>query len=172
LVAMTSYNIAYRAGHERYAQSLAENGFSGTILPDLPIEECAEWLAVADQHSIETVLLAAPTSSEERLRTISRLSRGWVYGIGSLGVTGERADLAASASQIAARLKAVTSKPVLIGIGVSTPAQAAEVAAIADGVIVGTALVRRILNGEGAAGVEAFVGSLRAGLDDGLDARR
>lgn len=165
LVAMTSYNIAYRAGHERFAQSLAENGFSGTILPDLPVEECAEWLAVANQHSIETIMLAAPTSSDERLRTISALSRGWVYGIGSLGVTGERADLAASASQIAARLKAATNKPVLIGIGVSTPAQAAEVAAIADGVIVGTALVRRILDGEGAAGVEAFVGSLRHGLD-------
>lgn len=165
LVAMTSYNIAYRAGHERYASLLADNGFAGTILPDLPPEEAADWLQVAGRHSIETIMLAAPTSSEQRLRTISNLSRGWVYGIGSLGVTGERASLAASASVIASRLKAVTDKPVLIGIGVSNAEQAAEVATIADGVIVGTALVRRILDGAGPSGVEAFVGGLRSGLD-------
>ncbi len=165
LVAMTSYNIAFRAGHRRYASMLADNGFAGTILPDLPIEECADWLGVADESGIETVLLAAPTSSDDRLRTISGLARGWVYGIGSLGVTGERVSLAASASVIASRLKAVTDKPVLIGIGISTAEQASQVAAIADGVIVGTALVRRILDGEGPTGVEAFVGGLRAGLD-------
>ncbi len=165
LVAMTSYNIAYRAGHHRYASLLAENGFAGTILPDLPVEEAADWLHVADHHDIETVMLAAPTSSGERLRIISGLSRGWVYGIGSLGVTGERASLAASASTIASRLKAATDKPVLIGIGISNAAQAVEVAAIADGVIVGTALVRRILDGGGPSSVEAFVGGLRLGLD-------
>jgi tryptophan synthase alpha chain len=165
LVAMTSYNIAHHAGHQRYASLLTDSGFAGTILPDLPLEEADDWLRVADEFSIETVMLAAPTSPDDRLRRIAEKSRGWVYGIGSMGVTGERASLAASASEIADRLKAVTDKPVLIGIGVSTPDQATQVARIADGVIVGTALVRRILDGEGPAGVETFVSSLRNALD-------
>ncbi|MCP5029690.1 MAG: tryptophan synthase subunit alpha, partial [Actinomycetia bacterium] len=92
-------------------------------------------------------------------------ARGFVYGVGLLGVTGERAALAASATEIATRLKALTDKPVLIGVGVSNPEQAAEVSAIADGVIVGSALVRRILEGAGPEGAAEFVAALRAGLD-------
>jgi tryptophan synthase alpha chain len=94
-------------------------------------------------------------------------SRGWVYGVGLLGVTGERSELAASALAMARRLKAVTDKPVLVGVGVSTPEQAAEVAAVADGVIVGSALVRRLLEGGGPEVAGRFVAELRAGLDGG-----
>jgi tryptophan synthase alpha chain len=114
---------------------------------------------------VETVLLAAPTGSNERLARICERSRGWVYGVGLLGVTGERAELARSALEIARRLKALTDKPVLVGIGVSTPDQAAEVARVADGVVVGSALVRRLLDGGGPEGAGAFVAELRAGLD-------
>jgi tryptophan synthase alpha chain len=167
LVAMTSYNIAFRAGHERYARLLTDHGVCGTILPDLPIEEAAAWLEVADSAGIETVLLGAPTSSDERLARIAELSRGWVYGVGSLGVTGERATLADTAAQIARRLKAVTDKPVLIGVGVSNAAQAAEVVEHADGAIVGASVVRRILEGQGPPGVEQYIRELRLGIDQG-----
>ncbi len=165
IVAMTSYNIAFRAGHERYARLLTDAGVSGTILPDMAIEEADGWLAMAAEAGIETVLLAAPTSPEDRLRNIATLSRGWVYGVGSLGVTGERATLADTAARIAARLKAVTDRPVLIGVGVSNAEQAAEVAQTADGAIVGASVVRRILEGGGPAAVETYIASLRAGLD-------
>jgi tryptophan synthase alpha chain len=164
-VVMTYYNTVHRYGHERFARSLVEAGVAGAIVPDLPLEEVAPWADAADAAGVETILLAAPTGSDERLARICARSRGWVYGIGLLGVTGERASLARSALDIARRLKGVTDKPVLVGIGVSDPAQAAEVAAVADGVIVGSALVRRLLDGGGADAAGTFVAELRAGLD-------
>jgi tryptophan synthase alpha chain len=165
LVVMTYYNLVHRYGHERFAASLAEAGVAGAIVPDLPLEEVGEWAAAADAAGIATVLLAALTAPDERLARICARSRGWVYGIGLLGVTGERAVLARSALEIARRLKATTDLPVLVGVGVSTPAQAAEVAEVADGVIVGSALVRRLLDGGGPDAAGAFVAELRAGLD-------
>ncbi len=166
LVVMTYYNTVHRVGHERFARSLAAAGVSGAIVPDLPLEEVDGWAAAADDAGIATVLLAAPTGSDQRLRRICERTRGWVYGIGLLGVTGERSELQRSALDIAARLKAITDKPVLVGIGVSNPGQAAEVAQVADGVIVGSALVRRLLDGGGAEAAAAFVAELRAGLDE------
>jgi tryptophan synthase alpha chain len=165
LVVMTYYNTVHRYGHERFAASLAAAGVAGAIVPDLPLEEVGDWADAADAAGVETVLLAAPTGSDERLARICDRSRGWVYGVGLLGVTGERAELARSALEIARRLKALTDMPVLIGVGVSTPDQAAEVARVADGVIVGSALVRRLLDGGGPEGAGAFVTALRAGLD-------
>lgn len=167
LVVMTSYNICFRAGHERFAAMLADNGVAGAILPDLPVDELDGWADAADAAGIETILLAAPTTPDDRLARICERARGWVYGVGVLGVTGERATLAASASAIASRLKAATDKPVLVGIGVSTPEQAATVCAVADGVIVGSALVRRMLEGAGPEEAGAFVAALRAGIDSG-----
>lgn len=165
LVVMTYYNTVHRYGHERFAASLAAAGVAGAIVPDLPLEEVGPWARAADDAGVETILLAALTASDERLARICERSRGWVYGIGLLGVTGERAELARSALEIARRLKAVTDKPVLVGVGVSNPEQAAEVAGVADGVIVGSALVRRLLDGGGAEAAGAFVSELRAGLD-------
>jgi tryptophan synthase alpha chain len=165
LVVMTYYNIVHRYGHERFASSLAEAGAAGAIVPDLPLEEVGEWATAADAAGVETVLLAAPTGSDERLAAICARSRGWVYGIGLLGVTGERDALARSALEIAARLKGITDLPVLVGVGVSNADQAAEVAAVADGVIVGSALVRRLLDGGGPEAAGAFVAELRGGLD-------
>jgi tryptophan synthase alpha chain len=165
LVVMTYYNTVHRYGHERFAQSLVASGVAGAIVPDLPLEEVGPWAEAADAAGVETVLLAAPTGSDERLTRICGRSRGWVYAVGLLGVTGERSALARSALDIARRLKAVTDKPVLVGVGVSDAAQAAEVATVADGVIVGSALVRRLLEGGGAEAAAAFVAELRAGLD-------
>ncbi|MCY3785734.1 MAG: tryptophan synthase subunit alpha [bacterium] len=167
LVVMTYYNIAHHMGHERFASSLASSGISGAILADLPLEESAPWTAAADAAGVETVLLAAPTASDARLEAVCERARGFVYAVGLLGVTGERAALAASALVIARRLKAVTDLPVLVGVGVSTPAGAAEATTVADGVVVGSAVVRRLLEGEGPEGVGAFVAGLRSALDRG-----
>jgi tryptophan synthase alpha chain len=165
LVVMTYYNIVHRYGHERFASSLVKAQVAGAIVPDLPLEEVGPWADAADAAGIETVLLAAPTGSDERLARICARSRGWVYGVGLLGVTGERDALARSALDIARRLKATTDMPVLVGVGVSNAAQAAEVATVADGVIVGSALVRRLLDGGGPDSAGEFVAELRAGLD-------
>lgn len=169
LAVMTYYNIAFRMGHERFARELRQAGVSGAILPDLPLEELDEWAAVADAEGVETVLLAAPTAPDERLPRICARSRGFVYGVGVVGITGERTELAASAVQVARRLKAVTDKPVLIGVGISDPDQAAEVAAVADGVVVGSAIVRRILDGGSVDEAAGFVAALRRGLDRAAD---
>jgi tryptophan synthase alpha chain len=167
LVVMTYYNIVFRAGPRRFAHRLADAGVSGTILPDLQFDEAGEWFEESDEAGVATVMLVAPTTPDDRARTISERSRGFVYGIGTMGVTGERADLASSATEIATRLKRLTDRPVCIGIGVSNPEQAAEVCEVADGAIVGAALVRRLLEGAGPEGAGEFVQELRAGIDAG-----
>ncbi len=167
LIVMTYYNIAFHMGEHRFAASLAGAGISGAILPDLPLEESASWEREAAAAGVETILLAAPVTPDDRLAQIAARSRGFVYAVGLMGVTGERAGVAVSASTMGKRLKAVTDKPVLIGFGVSTPAQAVEACAEADGVIVGSALVRRLLDGAGPEGAARFIGELRRALDQG-----
>jgi tryptophan synthase alpha chain len=164
LVAMTYYNLAFHAGHERFAASLRRGGVAACILPDLPLEEVGPWAAAADAAGVETVLLAAPTAPDERLPRVCARSRGFVYSVGLLGVTGERSSLAASAVVLAARLKAVTDLPVLVGVGVSNAEQAVEATRVADGVIMGASVVRRFLEG-GPDEVGAFVAEVRAALD-------
>lgn len=165
LVAMTYYNVVARMGHERCATHLRNAGVDGAIVPDLPYDELDGWGTAADAAGVETVLLAAPTTPDDRLAAICDRSHGFVYGVSLLGVTGERAELAAHAQQMGRRCKAMTDKPVLVGVGISTPDQAVAAAASADGVIVGSALVRRLLEGGGPEQAAAFVGSLRSALD-------
>ena len=111
-------------------------------------------------------MLAAPTGSDERLGRVCARARGFVYGVGVVGITGERAELAASAREIAARLKAITDKPVAVGLGISTPDQARAVAEVADGVVIGSAIIRRLID-HGFDACVQFVGELRAALDRG-----
>jgi len=165
LVVMTYYNVVFRAGHRRFARSLVEHGVSGAILPDLPLIELDEWSRAADDAGVDTILLVAPNTPDETMARICARSRGWIYGVAVMGVTGERSSLASTATTLGRRLKAATDKPVLLGVGVGTPAQAAEATADADGVIVGSALVRRLLEGAGPDGAAEFVAELRAGLD-------
>ncbi|HUY86002.1 MAG TPA: tryptophan synthase subunit alpha, partial [Acidimicrobiales bacterium] len=143
LAVMTYFNIAYSFGLERFAMELARCGVSGAILPDLPLEEASEWIQIAQGSSVDAVLLAAPSASDERLEHICRASSGFVYGVGVMGVTGIRDSLAASAQEIAVRLKSMTDKPVLIGVGVSDVDQARKACESADGVVIGSALMRR-----------------------------
>jgi tryptophan synthase alpha chain len=165
LAAMTYYNIAFHMGHERFAAALAGAGVAGAILPDLPLDEAGPWCAAADAAGVESILLAAPTAPDERLPRICARSRGFVYAVGLVGITGERTELAASATVIAGRLKAVTDLPVLIGVGVSNAEQAVEACRVADGVIIGTSVVRRMLEGAGPDGVAAYVREVRLALD-------
>jgi tryptophan synthase alpha chain len=162
---MTYYNLVARAGHERFAQALVRSGVDAAIVPDLPLDELDGWGDAADAVDIETTLLASPTTTDERLRAICERSRGFVYGVSLLGVTGERQALTESAHRMGRRLKATTDKPALLGVGISTPDQAAEAAAAADGVIVGSALVRRLLQGGGPEDAQAFITELRSALD-------
>lgn len=165
LAVMTYANIAFHAGWERFAHWLHSAGVAGAILPDIPLEEIGPWAAAADAEGVETILLAAPTAPDERLPRICARSRGFVYGVGLLGVTGVRESLAVSAEEMARRLKAITDMPVLVGVGISTPAQAVSVCRTADGVIVGSAMVQQMLDGGGPEGVGALVSAFRRALD-------
>jgi len=165
LVVMTYYNPVQHAGHERFAAALAGAGIDAAIVPDLPLDELDGWGDAADAAGVETVLLAAPTTPDDRLRAICERSHGFVYGVSLMGVTGERAQLANRAREMGTRCKAATDKPVLLGVGISTPEQAVEAAASADGVIVGSALVGRILRGGGPEEAQDFVCELRKALD-------
>jgi tryptophan synthase alpha chain len=157
LIASTYANIALRPG---FADALRAAGVTGLIVPDLPLDE----LAGLSVPGIEVSLLASPVTPDERLAEIGRRSQGFVYAVSVMGTTGERDRLAPSAAALAARLKRVTSLPVLLGFGISTPQQAAEAAAVADGVIVGAAIMRRILDGDSPAQVGLFLASLRDAL--------
>jgi tryptophan synthase alpha chain len=165
LVAMTYYNLCFRAGHERFASTLVEAGITGAILPDLPLEESVEWEATAIAHGVDPVLLASPVTPDDRLQQIAARSRGYVYAVSLMGVTGERSGVLASAAEMGRRLKAVTDTPILIGFGVSTPEQAVATAKHADGVIVGSALMRLLLDGKGPEAVGDAVRAMREALD-------
>lgn len=165
LAVMTYYNLVLRAGHRRLARRLAEAGVTGAIVPDLPLEELDGWGEEAAAAGVDTVLLVAPSTPDDRLRAICTRSRGFVYAVGVMGVTGERSFLGATALSVAGSCKRETDTPVLVGVGVSNPQQAREVAAVADGVVVGSALVRKLLEGCGPEGAASFVAELRAAID-------
>jgi tryptophan synthase alpha chain len=175
LVVMTYYNPVQHFGHARFAASLVASGIDGAIIPDLPLDELTgcpgsdgdepPWAEAADGAGVETVLLAALTTPEDRLAAICERSRGFVYGVSLLGVTGERAKLSEGALEMGRRLKAATDKPVLLGVGLSTPEHAQAAASVADGVIVGSALVRRLLEGGGPEVAGALMAEFRQSLD-------
>jgi tryptophan synthase alpha chain len=158
---MTYANIVLRTG----IAPLAAAGVSGLIVPDLPVDEVGALTAEADAAGIDLVLLAAPATTPERLREICARSRGFVYAISVMGTTGERDTLAASAGDLARRVKAVTDRPVIIGFGVSTPAQAAEAGRAGDGAVVASALMRRVLDGATPADLRADVAALRKAME-------
>jgi tryptophan synthase alpha chain len=164
LAVMTYYNLVHHDGHERFAGRLVAAGIDACILPDLPLEEAGPWCEAADAAGVETVMLAAPTAPDERLPRIAARARGFIYSVGLLGVTGERDQLAASATELAARLKAITDRPVLVGVGVSNAEQARQACAVADGVVQGASVVRRLME-QGPDAVGAYVAEVRAAID-------
>lgn len=169
LVAMTYANLAHKAGWKRFATDLGRAGITGAILPDLPLEESAAWEEAAADAGVDTVMLAAPVTPAERLHRICRRSRGFVYGVTVMGVTGARKEMAAGAATLGDRLKAATDLPVLMGFGVSAPEQAVALSEHADGVIIASALMRRFLDGDEPVAVASLVGEVRAALDGHLE---
>ncbi|MBG7604354.1 MAG: tryptophan synthase subunit alpha [Actinobacteria bacterium] len=164
LAVMTYYNLVHHAGPPRFAADLRRAGISAAILPDLPLEESGPWCSAADAEGIETVMLVAPTTPDDRLPRLVERSTGFVYSVGLLGVTGERSSLAETAIALAARIKAITDKPVLVGVGVSNAEQAYQATRVADGVIQGASVVRRLMDG-GADAVGDYVAEVRAAID-------
>jgi tryptophan synthase alpha chain len=166
VIVMTYYNLFHHMGIERAVMELRQSGVDGVIIPDLPIEEGVEWRNAARKDQLETVQLVSPATPPERIDEIVAVAEGFVYGVGLMGVTGERAELAETATAIAARIRPRTSLPVLIGIGISSGAQAASVVeAGADGVVVGSALLRRVLDGQSPTELSGFVSDIRSSLD-------
>src|SRR4051812_49572680 len=152
-VVMSYWNPIERYGVERFAADLAAAGGAGAITPDLIPDEAAEWLAAAEKHDLDRVFLVAPSSTEARLRSTTAACRGFVYAASTMGVTGTRATVSDAAETLVARTRAAAPElGVCVGLGVSNAEQAAEVASFADGVIVGSAYVRQLLDGGGRAG--------------------
>ncbi|GAA3533796.1 tryptophan synthase subunit alpha [Nonomuraea rosea] len=168
---MTYWTVIDRYGVDAFAADLAAAGGAGMITPDLIPDEAAGWHAAAERHGLDRVHLVAPTSTPERLARAARSSRGFLYAASLMGVTGERALVGAGAKDLVARTKEVTDLPVCVGLGVGNGDQAAEVAAFADGVIVGSAFVRALMNAPDAASGVAAVAAVARDLAAGVRRR-
>lgn len=170
-VTMGYWNQVERYGVASYAQALAAAGGSGAITPDLIPEEAGDWIAASDQHGLDRIFLVAPSSTDARIVSTAAASRGFLYATAVMGVTGARESVGDAASTLVGRVRSLAPDiPVCVGLGVSTGQQAAEVASFADGVIVGSALVRCLLDSPNATGV-AGVRALAAELSEGVRRR-
>ncbi|MEX2406857.1 MAG: tryptophan synthase subunit alpha, partial [Actinomycetota bacterium] len=145
---MTYFNPVLRHGVETFLREAAEAGVAGVIVPDLPVDEAQDVARACRDSGVAPVLLAAPGSSSERLGSIAGLAGGFVYCVATYGVTGERESLAGTAEVLVGALRPLTDLPLLVGVGIGTPEQAAQACRFADGVIVGSALVRHLVAGE------------------------
>ena len=168
-VVMTYWNPVERYGVDRFARDLAAAGGSGLITPDLVPDEAAEWLAASDAHDLDRVFLVSPSSTDARIAMTTESCRGFVYATSVMGVTGTRKQTSSLAPELVGRVKKVTPLPVGVGLGVSSGVQAAEVGAFADGVIVGSAFVRCLLDpgqdtSAGVSAVRALAEDLAGGV--------
>lgn len=171
ILVMTYWNPIDRYGIDRFTAELAEAGGAGCILPDLPVQESAGWREHAAKHGLATVFVVAPSSKDERLATITEAGSGFVYAASLMGVTGTRESVGAEAKELVRRTRATTDLPVCVGLGVSNAEQATEVAGFADGVIVGSAFVKRILDAPDEENGLASVRTLAAELAEGVRKR-
>ena len=154
---MTYANPVWRLGHQAFLRACVDAGVSGVIVPDLPVDEASGWVGACAQADVEPIFLAAPGTDRERLAEVAEASRGFVYCVATYGVTGERATLSETAAELVGRLRPLTERPLLLGVGIGTPEQASAACGFADGVVVGSALVRLLSAGDrdGAMGLAA-----------------
>jgi tryptophan synthase alpha chain len=160
IILMTYYNPVFKYGDEAFMRDAAEAGVDGLIVPDLPPDEAGEFMKHARHFGIDTIFLLAPTSTPERLRVVAKASRGFIYYVSITGITGSRLTVDEGLKESIGAAKRESGKPVALGFGVSTPDEAREVAKLADGVIVGSAIVRRAEE----PGLREFLLSLRAAI--------
>ncbi len=163
-VLLTSYNIVFARGTERFLDDTAEAGVSGLVIPDLPVDEAAEFRTLAAQRGVAVCLLAAPTTTDDRLDRIAEVASGFVYCVSVAGVTGVREKLSSGAIELLRRVRARTSVPVALGFGIASPKAAVEAASEADGVIIGSKLMRLVAE-EGPEGAGAWLREVRLALD-------
>jgi tryptophan synthase alpha chain len=164
-VAMTYYNPIHRCGEDAFCARATAAGFRGLIVPDLPLEESVSLRARAAEHGLAWIPLVAPTSPAHRVESIVATCTGFVYAVSTLGVTGARESLSERAAGVVGACKQHTDLPVLVGIGVSSPESARAAVAVADGVVIGSAVVQRVLE-EGVASAASFLAGVRAALDN------
>jgi tryptophan synthase alpha chain len=160
---MTYVNPVFRLGLEAFLDHAREAGVAGVIVPDLPVDEAAELESAAAARGIDAVLLAAPGTSPQRLALIAAQARGFVYCVATYGVTGARDELGSAARSVVAALRPMTDLPLLLGVGIGSPAQAAEACGFADGVIVGSALMAKMVQGD-RDGAVALAAAFRAAI--------
>jgi tryptophan synthase alpha chain len=172
ILVMTYWNPVERYGVEKFARDLAAAGGAGLITPDLIPDEADDWMAASDDHGLDRVFLVAPSSTTPRMEMTARACRGFVYVASVMGVTGARAQVSDAAPALVERVRAVSGQPVAVGLGVGNGAQAAEVARYSNGVIVGSALVRCLLEAPGPAAGLTALRSLTKELADGVRQRR
>lgn len=165
---MSYWNLIERYGVENFSQDLKSAGGVGVITPDLTPEEASAWIAATDSSAIDRIFLVAPSSTDARLGIVTEATTGFVYAASLMGVTGTRTSVSSHASELVARTREVTDLPIAVGLGVSTPAQAAEVAAYADGVIVGSAYVKAVLDAPSHEEAIIAVRALSAALAEGV----
>jgi tryptophan synthase alpha chain len=165
LVFMTYYNPVLKYGLERFCAASAKSGVSGLIIPDLPPDEGSELEAVSRKKGLDLIYLLAPTSTGERIRLAAARSRGFIYLVSVTGVTGARESLPADLKAFVARVKKLASQPLCVGFGISTPEQAGQIAAIADGVIVGSRIIQLMENNDDFSQVAGLVRGLRRAID-------
>lgn len=170
-VFMTYYNPVLQYGLKKFVKDAKASGVDGIIVPDLPLEESGALSKIAREEDFSLILLTAPTSTNERLKKISVRSRGFIYFVSLTGVTGARSKLPADLKNNVRRLKRFTKTPVCVGFGVSTPGQAKAVASVADGVIVGSAIIRVIEKNIGRKDIVKKVGYLSRSLAKGIKRR-
>ena len=161
ILVMTYYTPVFRYGVDRFARDLASAGGAGLITPDLIPDEAEEWIAAADAHDLDRVFVVAPSSTDERLAMTAKACRGFVYAASTMGVTGERATIGGTAETLVTRCRAAGADRVAVGLGVSKAAHAREVGRYADGVIVGSALLRAL--GDGIAPMRELAAELAVG---------
>jgi tryptophan synthase alpha chain len=164
LVAMTYYNIVLHYGLERSAGKLAASGIRGAIIPDLALEETAPWIAACDEADVATVLLVAPSTPADRVDRLAERTQGFAYASARMAVTG-KSEGGGDGERVVRSIRRTSDVPALIGIGIASPDQAKEAAAVSDGVIVGSALVQVVLDGGGVSEIETFIREFRVALD-------
>jgi tryptophan synthase alpha chain len=165
LLLFTYLNPVMRYGIANLARDAKAAGIDGCLLTDVSVEEAEVYVDAMRSAGLDTVFLAAPTSTPERLKLVAKYSSGFIYLVSRTGVTGERAELSATVQPLIDATRAVSNLPLAVGFGINTPAQAAAIAKIADGIVVGSAIVRLIEQNAGEAGLEQYAKSLRQGMD-------